>query len=161
MKILGIDPGIRHLGLALLEGGTLRATADHQPRGTTLAQRLLDLQQFLRQFLETWHPEVAALEQVIYHRNVRSALTLGAARGVTLVLLAQQGIEIHELSPTRIKQAVTGNGRASKAQVQFMVRHLTRHPEPMSEHVADAAACALALERALRNAVPSSRPHRR
>jgi len=161
LKILGIDPGIQNLGVALLENGILRTAVEHRPRGRTLALRLLDLQRFLEEIVEAWHPEMAALEQVIYHRNVRAALTLGAARGVALVLLARHGIPIHELPPARVKQAITGNGRASKAQVRYMVQRLAAHPEPLGEHAADAAACALALQQTLRHAVPSSRTRRR
>ncbi len=160
MKILGLDPGIQHLGLALLEGGHLVDLQEYRPPHGTLAQRLLHLERFLTQLLDRWTPEVAALEQVIYHRNVRAALTLGAARGVALVTLARHGIPIHELSPTHIKRAVTGNGRASKAQVLYMVKQLTGLTRPVSDHVADAIACALALDRELHHAVPDPRTHR-
>ncbi len=161
MKILGIDPGIRHVGLALLEEGRLHGLQEHQPRGATLALKLLDLERFLDAVLQAWQPSVAVLEQVIYHRNVRAALTLGAARGVTLLTLARHGLEIRELSPTRIKQAVTGNGRASKAQVLFMVQRLTGHPGPWNDHTADAAACALAYALEAQHAVPHPRQDRR
>ncbi len=160
MKILGLDPGIQHVGLALLGGGRLLEVQEYRPPAGPLAQRLLHLERFLDHLLEHWTPQVAALEQVIYHRNVRSALTLGAARGVVLLTLARHGVEIHELSPTRVKRAVTGNGRASKAQILYMVQQLTGLPSHMGDHVADAVACALALAREFSHAVPNPRPHR-
>jgi crossover junction endodeoxyribonuclease RuvC len=83
------------------------------------------------------------MEQVFVHRNVASALVLGEARGVAVCAIAEAGLPLHEYAPASIKQAIAGNGRADKTQVQHMVRMLLNLPVSPAADAADALACAL------------------
>jgi crossover junction endodeoxyribonuclease RuvC len=94
--------------------------------------------------LETHHPDILAVEELFFAKNVRSAVTLAHARGVTLLAAAAVGVEVVEYSPLEIKQAVVGYGRAAKRQVQAMVQVLLNLRGPMpAEDAADALAIAL------------------
>lgn len=149
MRVLGIDPGTATTGYGLVElrGDTLQAitfgTFTTQA-GLPFAQRLLHIHQELRALLIRTRPDCAAVEAVFFARNVQSALRLGQARGVALLALAQEAIEIHEYSPLEVKQAVTSYGQAGKGQVQEMVRLLLGLPEPPAPvDAADALAVAI------------------
>ena len=109
------------------------------PLGPRLAQLLTRLEAVITEMA----PAVVAVEGVFHHRNVRAALTLGHARGVALAVAARRGLEIHEYTPQQVKKAVTGSGRADKAQVQRMVTLRLELPEPPQADAADAVAVAL------------------
>jgi crossover junction endodeoxyribonuclease RuvC len=114
------------------------------PAGQPLANRLFTLFQKLRTILDDYHPDTAALEELFFARNVRTAFAVGQARGAILVALAAAGLPVHEYSPLEVKQAVTGYGRADKRQVQEMVRALLDLEEiPRPDDAADALAVAL------------------
>jgi crossover junction endodeoxyribonuclease RuvC len=114
------------------------------PAGPPLAGRLLTLYQGLRDILARYRPDTAALEELFFARNVRTAFAVGQARGAALVALAEAGLAVHEYSPLEVKQAVTGYGAAEKAQVQEMVRALLSLAEiPRPDDAADALAVAL------------------
>ncbi|MBN1483913.1 MAG: crossover junction endodeoxyribonuclease RuvC [Chloroflexia bacterium] len=148
MRILGIDPGTARMGWGLVEGdrdpvlvayGTLTT-----PAGQVLAERLLILLQELREVLSSHQPTAAALEEIFFARNVRTAFSVGQARGVALVAMAEAGLPVYEYSPLEVKQAVTGYGRAEKRQVQEMVRTLLSLDEiPRPDDAADALAVAI------------------
>jgi len=156
MRVLGIDPGTVTTGYGLVEerGGTLQAVAF----GTIatqialpFAQRLLRIHRELRTLLTRTRPHCAAVEAVFFAKNVQSALRLGQARGVVLLALAEEGIEIHEYSALEVKQAITSYGRAEKGQVQEMVRLLLHLPAPPSPaDAADALAVAICHHHAAR-----------
>jgi crossover junction endodeoxyribonuclease RuvC len=98
----------------------------------------------LRALLERYRPEAAAIEELFFGKNVNTALTVGQARGVALLGLAQAGVAIHEYKPMSVKQAVAGYGGADKKQMQEMVRitlRLTKIPKP--DDAADALAIAI------------------
>ncbi len=115
------------------------------------AKRLLRIHQELRSLLTRTVPDCAAVEAVFFAKNVQSALRLGQARGVVLLALAEEGIEIHEYSALEVKQAVTSYGRAEKGQVQEMVRLLLGLPEvPSPADAADALAVAICHLHAVR-----------
>jgi crossover junction endodeoxyribonuclease RuvC len=136
------------MGWGLVEGvdephlvayGTLTTPAGEPPAG-----RLHTLFLALRQVVARYEPDTAALEELFFARNVRTALAVGQARGVALVALAEAGLPVHEYSPLEVKQAVTGYGAAEKAQVQEMVRALLGLAEiPRPDDAADALAVAL------------------
>jgi crossover junction endodeoxyribonuclease RuvC len=90
-----------------------------------------------------YEPAAAAIEGVIYVQSVRTAITLGAARGAALVALAERGVPIFEYAPRRVKQSVVGRGGAQKAQVGFMVRALIGLTENPPDDAADAIAIGL------------------
>jgi crossover junction endodeoxyribonuclease RuvC len=106
--------------------------------------RLQVIQQELQALLDTYQPESAGIEEVFFGRNVTTAITVGQARGVLLLTLANAGIPISEYSPPKIKDAVTGYGKADKQQVQMMVRNLLELEEtPRPDDAADGLAVAI------------------
>ncbi len=149
MIVLGIDPGtaITGYGLVCEENGQAVATAYGAittPSDLPLPDRLKQLHRDLAALIEQHRPDQAAVEQLFFNKNVRTALAVGHARGVTLLALAQANVPIYEYTPLEVKLAVTGNGRAEKTQVQQMVTlllNLNKIPKP--DDVADALAIAL------------------
>jgi crossover junction endodeoxyribonuclease RuvC len=129
MLILGLDPGSLHTGFGLVEkrGSELRlieAGRFSPPRDLELPLRLARLAASVGELLQLARPEVVVVEAPFFGLNARSLIVLAQARGALLATVAQQGIEIREVSPAEVKSAVTGNGRADKAQVAQMVRLL-------------------------------------
>lgn len=149
MLILGLDPGLATTGYGIVaaDGSQTKAVA----YGAVLTQakeepahRLLTLYNSISALLDEHQPDVAVVEQLFFNKNVTSALAVGQARGVALLCLAQHGLQVCEYTPLQVKLNLTGNGRAEKAQVGFMVRvllGLTQVPRP--DDVADALAIAL------------------
>jgi crossover junction endodeoxyribonuclease RuvC len=151
MRVLGIDPGLRIAGYAvvdlahdardpvLVEAGVVRLRAQH-----TVPQRLSQLFADLRELIEEARPDRMAVEETIVHvKHVRTAIIMGHGRGVVLLAAAERGLPIDELAPTEIKKAFTGRGHASKEQMQRAVMHqfgLATAPDPPD--VADAIAIA-------------------
>lgn len=156
MRVLGIDPGTVTTGYGVVEerGDSLRAVtygAVTTQAALPFAQRLLRIHQELQTLLARTRPDCAAVEAVFFAKNVQSALRLGQARGVALLVLAQTGVEIHEYSALEVKQAVTSYGRAEKSQVQEMVRLLLGLEEtPQPADAADALAVAICHHHAAR-----------
>ena len=148
MMILGIDPGSRLTGWGLVDHSNKRSAylASGALRlGTQrpLAERLLRLSEGMEDLLARYNPGHCAIERIFTAKNARSALVLGHARGVILCAMARRGVKLHEYSPTQIKQAIVGGGRASKTQVQLMVGALLAHKAALQEDEADALAVAL------------------
>ena len=148
MMILGIDPGSRLTGWGLVEHSGNRSTylasgALRLGHDAPLPERLVKLARGLEEVLETYRPPDCAIEQIFTAKNARSALVLGHARGVILCAMARQGVTLHEYSPTQVKQAIVGVGRASKSQVQLMVGALLARKDTFQEDEADALAVAL------------------
>jgi crossover junction endodeoxyribonuclease RuvC len=149
MRVLGIDPGTAITGyavvdeevgeLTLVEIGVIRT-----PANTPLPSRLQAIYEDLQTIIETYQPEASAVEELFFSRNARTAMSVGHARGVTLLALANADLPIAEYTPMQIKQAVTGYGNAGKHQVQEMVRMLLNLREaPKPDDAADAAAVAI------------------
>jgi len=149
MIVLGIDPGtaITGYGLVQEENGqavALACGAITTPSELPLPDRLKLIQRDLAAVIEQYRPDQAAVEQLFFNKNVRTALAVGHARGVVLLTLAQANVPIYEYTPLQVKQAVTGHGRADKRQVQQMVTlllGLSKIPKP--DDAADALAIAL------------------
>jgi len=148
MRILGIDPGSVATGFGVVDSeagklihvvhGTLRPA----PRSST-AERLCYLHQAISKVVRDHAPDAAVVEQVFVSASARSALVLGQARGVALAAVGADGRAVVEYSASRIKLAVTGNGRADKAQVQNMVRRLLELERAPARDAADALAAAI------------------
>jgi len=147
--VLGIDPGTRITGWGVVEkcGATLR----HVDNGAIitrskdpLSDRLKVIHDGLDAVIRRHGPTVAGIESIFVSRNVASALKLGHARGVAMVVAANHGLEIAEFVPQAVKRAVVGTGRAEKSQVQEMVRMILGLPEIPQEDAADALAVAIA-----------------
>ena len=159
MRILGIDPGLRLTGYGVLEwkpyrpvlldGGVIRLT----PK-TPLADRLVELETELDLLLEEHKPDVCAVEQLYSHyAHPRTAILMGHARGVILLAARRRGVQVEQFAANRIKKSLTGNGHASKTQMQRAVQSQWNLPElPDPPDVADALAvafcCGMALDRA-------------
>jgi crossover junction endodeoxyribonuclease RuvC len=146
MKILGIDPGLQVCGYAVIDGdslieaGAIRTNAK-SPIETKLNQIAEDVESLLKKF----QPEIVAVEELYSHyAHPKTAILMGHARGVILQTCAAAGVEVKSFSATRIKKSLTGNGRASKEQVQRTIQTLLRLPRlPEPPDVADAIAAAL------------------
>jgi crossover junction endodeoxyribonuclease RuvC len=151
MKILGIDPGLHICGYAcieadncggekLVEAGIFRIPAD-----MPLEQRLNRIAEDMTAILESFRPDVVAVEQLYSHyEHPRTAILMGHARGVILQRCAAADVEVQSLSATRIKKSITGNGRAPKQQVQRTIQTILGLPQmPEPPDVADAIAAAL------------------
>jgi len=149
MRILGIDPGTAITGYAVVEETTeglqmITLGAITTPAKTPLPLRLQTIYSELREIVAEYAPEAAAVEELFFSRNARTAMSVGHARGVILLALADLNLPIAEYTPMQIKQAVTGYGNANKHQVQEMVRMLLTLPEtPKPDDAADAAAVAI------------------
>jgi crossover junction endodeoxyribonuclease RuvC len=148
-RALGIDPGTALMGYGVVEetSGGLRAI-DFGAIVTTAAQlppeRLLVLYERLNALLAQHKPSAVAVESLFFNKNVRTALSVGQARGVALLAAAQAGLPVFEYSPLQVKDAVVGYGRASKEQVQLMIRALLElETVPRPDDAADALAIAI------------------
>ena len=150
VRIFGVDPGLHTCGYACLEvighqQSLLEAGVFRTSRSQAIERRLNSIATDIEQLLEQFRPDVVAVEQLYSHyRHPRTAILMGHARGVILQKVSQAGIEVRSFSATRIKKSITGNGQASKGQVQRSVQAvlgLAELPEP--NDVADAVAAAL------------------
>jgi crossover junction endodeoxyribonuclease RuvC len=149
MRVLGIDCGTERTGYGVIDsdGHTHRLISAGVIRTDTkapLGDRLHEISRQLRGVIARDEPQAAAVEEVFYSTNVKTALKLAHVRGVALLLISEAGIELGEYSPLEIKISVVGYGRAEKHQVQMMVRSLLRLEEPIaSEDACDALAVAM------------------
>ena len=154
---LGVDPGLRRTGYAILqridgeptlrEGGVIRSSAK-----LSLAQRVLEIGKGMREVVEEFQPQMMAIEQVFsFGRNPKTAILMAHARGAILMVVAERNIPIVHYTPRQIKRMLTGSGKASKEQIQIAVMnelHLEKILEP--NDVADASAVALCLYHSVR-----------
>lgn len=148
MITLGIDPGTALLGYGLIEGvdeprvieyGAIETSPNQEPH-----ERLEEIFDALSAIMDAHRPDVVAVEQLFFARNVTTALAVGQARGVTLLAAAKRKIPVYEYKPAEVKLAVAGHGGAEKRQVQEMVRMLLRLDHlPQPDDAADALAIAL------------------
>ncbi len=149
MRTIGIDPGTAIMGWGVVDeaGGVLTLVAYGAlttPAGMAAPDRLVLLYDGLQAVLHEQRPDSAAIEELFFGKNVNTAITVGQARGVALLALAQAGVPIHEYKPTAVKQAVAAYGGADKKQMQEMVRltlRLSAIPRP--DDAADAVAIAI------------------
>ncbi len=164
MRILGLDPGTATTGYGIIDvtEGDLRLVA----YGAIITQaweppelRLQTIFRRLNDLIAEYQPERAAVEQLFFGRNVTTAIAVGQARGVLLLALADAAIPVSEYSPPKVKEAITGYGKAGKAQIQLMVCHLLALDEtPRPDDAADALALAITHARyvAFQEAVDAS-----
>ena len=150
MRVLGVDPGLTRCGLGVVEGdpgrplhmvavGHVRTSPD-----ADIAQRLLALEATIDAWVELHRPDVVAVERVFAQHNVRTVMGTAQASGVAILAAARRGIPVVLHTPSEVKAAVTGSGRADKAQVTAMVTRLLRLTEaPKPADAADALALAI------------------
>jgi crossover junction endodeoxyribonuclease RuvC len=147
--VLGLDPGTASTGFGVIcvVGNRLRALeygVVETPAGVPLEQRLERIYGEIEGLLGRHRPVATAVESLFFNTNVRTALAVGHARGVTLLACSQAGCEVFEYTPQQVKQAVVGYGRATKEQVMEMVRVLLGLSEtPRPDHAADALGVAI------------------
>lgn len=148
MRILGIDPGSRHLGWGVLERVGTRI--EHVAHGVidvdldgTFADRLVDIDDRLGEVIAAHAPEQAAVESIFFSKDAQSAAKLGHARGVVLLRLARSSLQTFEYAPALVKRTVAGKGAADKKQVAMVVTAILRLGAPPRSDAADALAIAL------------------
>ena len=154
MIVLGIDPGTAATGYGIVErnGAALRAV-DYGCLETLpaheLPQRLLHIHRAVCELIEAHRPAMVGVERLFFNRNVQTAFAVGQARGVVLLAAAEFGLPVFEYGPHEVKLAVTGYGRAGKAQVQRMVQLVLNMPVmPKPDDAADALAVAICVAHA-------------
>jgi crossover junction endodeoxyribonuclease RuvC len=148
MRVLGLDPGLRHTGWGVIDvtGNRLTHVAHgvvHAATDQPLAVRLVSLFRQIMSVLERFDPDEAAVEETFVNRNPASTLKLGVARGVALLAPAERGLPVTEYSANLVKKAVVGAGHAEKNQVQLMVRRLLPDCDDTEPDAADALAVAI------------------
>ena len=126
MLVLGIDPGLIQTGYGLIKvGSEKKQVIDYgtiSPNSKDkLALRLLAIYNDLLSIINEYEPSVMAIEEVFYGKNVKSALLLGHARGVSMICAAKYNIPVFEYAARKVKQSITGNGNAHKSQIKFMI----------------------------------------
>jgi crossover junction endodeoxyribonuclease RuvC len=150
MRILGIDPGLATIGLGVIEngpGGTLLNPdwlTISTPAHTPLQDRLREIHTDLSAFIQETRPELVVIEQLYFSTNVKTAIDVAQARGVIMLTLAQHALRVVETTPSRLKQAITGDGSADKKQMQSMLVQMLGLPcIPTPDDAADALALAV------------------
>jgi crossover junction endodeoxyribonuclease RuvC len=147
---MGVDPGLTRCGLSVVENGAgrqiiaLDVDVVRTQAGEPLPQRLLTLSDAVEHWLDTHHPDVVAIERVFSQQNVSTVMGTAQAGGVVALAAARREIDVYFHTPSEVKAAVTGNGRADKAQVTAMVtRILELQAKPTPADAADALALAI------------------
>lgn len=149
MRIAGVDPGAAQVGYGVVEADSARLSAGRYgviqtDPSLSLPARLDAIYRQLARLFEEQAPDAVAVEELFFSRNARTAFMVGQARGVVLLAAAHAGLPVFEYTPLQVKQAVAGYGRASKEQVQEMVRVLLDLPVlPRPDDAADALAVAI------------------
>ncbi|MDU3211269.1 crossover junction endodeoxyribonuclease RuvC [Anaerococcus sp.] len=149
MKILGIDPGIAIMGygvvefkankVKVIENGVVTTSSK-----TTTPERLSILYKNLNEIIKEFKPDEFAIEELFFNQNVKTAITVGHARGIQILSAQENNLPIYEYTPLQIKQAITGYGRANKSQMQKTVTTLLNLKEiPKPDDAADALSVAL------------------
>ena len=150
MRVLGVDPGLTRCGIGVIDGTAgkppVLAAADviRTPAGEDIAGRLLGLEREIDRWLAEYQPDAVAVERVFSQHNVRTVMGTAQAGAVAIVCAARRGLPVALHTPSEVKAAVTGSGRADKAQVTAMVMRLLRLDDPpRPADTADALALAI------------------
>src|SRR3954469_18274779 len=150
MRVLGVDPGLTRRGLGVVEGAAGRKLTAiaydvaRTPATDDISRRLLALEQEIEQWIAQHQPDVVAVERVFAQHNVRTVMGTAQAAAVAITCAARAGLPVALHTPSEVKAAVTGNGRADKAQVTAMVTRVLRLPAPpRPADTADALALAI------------------
>ncbi|MEM7007811.1 MAG: crossover junction endodeoxyribonuclease RuvC [Thermodesulfobacteriota bacterium] len=148
MRVIGIDPGSKVCGYGILE--VQKGVVTHIHSGCIIPKAALPLNQRLKviydgivEVIEAHSPDVMSIEDIFFAKNAKSAIKLGQARGVALLAGTNSGIMVYEYAPTKVKLALTGRGRANKAEVQGMLSRILGVKEWQTQDASDAVAIAL------------------
>ena len=154
MRILGIDPGLAIVGWAIID---FDKDLNPQPvdygaiitnKGLNVSTRLKEIYEDMNEIVDKFKPEVCGVETLLFYNNAKTAISVGEARGIVLLVLEQHSLPIYDFTPLQVKDAVTGYGKADKKQVQENVKrfcNLDSIPKP--DDAADALAVAIATSR--------------
>ncbi|MGH3425208.1 MAG: crossover junction endodeoxyribonuclease RuvC [Nocardioidaceae bacterium] len=147
MRVLGVDPGLTRCGIGIVDGSVGRPLSMvavdvvRTPADQPVAERLLTIEYALEGWIEEHRPDAVAVERVFSQHNVRTVMGTAQASGVAMVVAARRGLPVALHTPSEVKAAVTGSGRADKAQVTAMVTRLLRLAQaPKPADAADALA---------------------
>jgi crossover junction endodeoxyribonuclease RuvC len=158
MRILGIDPGVQITGIGIIDINQQRtlSVCYHEcirtDKNKSLSYRLRQIYNGIIQVIEKYKPDSIAIEDIFYSENIKTAIVMSHARGVSLLASMNMGIEPAEYSPREIKLSVVGHGGAAKRQVQFMIQKILNCKEDIQESdAADAIAVALCHYHRLKN----------
>jgi crossover junction endodeoxyribonuclease RuvC len=148
IRILGIDPGLRHTGWGIIDvvGNRLSYVACGSLSTDDKAEvaiRLVAIHDGLVRVVEEFRPEEAAVEATFVNKDASATLKLGQARGVALLVPARAGLAVSEYAPTLVKKSIVGAGHSEKAQIRMMIGVLLPKADPQSEDAADALAIAV------------------
>tara|TARA_B100000686_G_C16688619_1_gene916280 strand:+ start:750 stop:1244 length:495 start_codon:yes stop_codon:yes gene_type:complete len=148
MRLIGLDPGLRNTGWGIIDlvqnKLTWIASGKISPKNNLeISERLEIIHLGLTEVLEKYNPNSAGIEEIFVNKNPQSTLKLGMARGVAITACSLKKINVNEYSPTTIKQAVTGTGKASKDQVGAMIKILLPGSNCSSDDESDALAIAI------------------
>jgi len=149
MLVLGVDPGLTRCGLGVVEGSPGRATlveagVVRTPAGLDTSRRLLTIEAGIEEWISRHRPDVVAIERVFAQHNLMTVVGTAQAAGIAMLVAARHGLPVFQHTPSEVKAAITGSGRADKAQVGLMVArilHLDSAPKPAD--AADAVALAI------------------
>ncbi|HNW23162.1 MAG TPA: crossover junction endodeoxyribonuclease RuvC [Candidatus Dojkabacteria bacterium] len=151
MRILGIDPGIAITGWSIVDfdkegkGTPVDYGAITTPKGVLVGERLSELYNDITQIVKEFKPEFCGLEALFFYNNAKTAIVVGEARGVVLLVLEQNSIPVYEITPLQVKSSISGYGKATKLQVQENVKMIFSLSEiPKPDDVADALAISIA-----------------
>lgn len=162
MRILGIDPGIATIGFGLVEAerGQVKMItygAITTPAGLPLSRRLYQISQDMEELIGTLKPDVISIEELFFNTNITTGIAVAHGRGVILCAAEKSGIPLFEYTPSQVKLAITGYGKAEKRQVMDMTRrllHLKAVPRP--DDAADALGLALCHARSSTSRLPQA-----
>lgn len=149
MRVIGIDPGLALMGFGVIDSDGYRfRMIDYgvieTPAHTDDPERLLQLWKGLNELFEKYKPDAVSVEELFFNKNVKTAISIGQARGVALLAVKNCGIPLYEYTPLQAKQAVVGYGRAEKKQIQLMVKTILGLSDiPKPDDAADALAIAI------------------
>ncbi len=148
IRTIGVDPGSRYTGYGIAEGDGYRLKYIHHgtiklPANRPISERLKIIFEEINASIREYSPQFMAVEEVFFAKNVKSALSLGQARGAVILAGVISGLSIHEYSALSVKQSVAGYGRAAKEQVAGMIQRLFRIDAAIEPNAADALAIAV------------------
>ena len=151
IRVLGVDPGLADVGYGIIDWSLDHSVGNHlvhgvirTPKSEDLAERLYRIYTELDELIAEYRPEVCSIEQLYFARNVKTAMSVAHGRAACILATARHRCRVFEYTPLQIKQAMTGYGRASKKQIQAMVRSILSLDEiPRPDHASDALATAL------------------
>lgn len=155
MKIMGLDPGISATGYGIILNSKKTICGTIRPTEKNYYKKIAEICDKIRTLIIHYQPDIVSLEKAFYQKNVASLIKISELRGAILFLLLQRKVKFIEYTPAQIKLVTTGNGRASKQQVRFIIeRILARGQRRISNHAIDAMAIAYTAQQRQRAISP-------